>query len=169
MKKASTILLWISLGIGLLYVIVTVAGALIGAATTPVGTPEGPVFVIGVLYQVARTVLPLAGMIMFVLIILFTMKSKSENIVAEIIAIILFSGGGILLNTIMSSVMNIIIAQMMGAAGLASYSYINMGANWVGFLGNISNTLFIVGVSFAIAYKKVELADLRRILKEEEA
>lgn len=169
MKKASTILLWVSLGIGLLYVIATVTGALIGGATTPVPTENDSVYIIGILYHVARTVLPLTGMLMFALVILFTMKSKSENIVAEIIAIILFSGGGILLNTIMSIVMNIIIARMMGAAELASYSYINMGANWVGFLGNISNTLFIVGVSFAIAYKKVELADLRRILKEEEA
>ncbi len=168
MKKASTILLWISLGIGLFYAIASVVGALIGGVTTPMGTSNGVVYMIGILYQIAKTALPLAGRILFVIIILFTMKSKSENIVAEILAIILFAGGGVLLNSISSSVMNTIIANM-GSTALASYSYMNMGAGWVSFLGNISNTLFIVGVSFAIAHKKVELADLRRLMEEEQA
>lgn len=169
MKKASTILLWISLGIGLLYAIATVVGALIGGVATPVPTENDSVYIIGAFYHIVRTALPLTGMLMFALVILFTMKAKSENIVAEILAIILFSGGGVLINSIITSVMNIVIARMMGSTALASYSYMNMGANWVGFLRNIANTLFIVGVSFAIAYKKVELADLRRILQEEDA
>lgn len=167
MQKASKILLWISLGIGLLHVIVTVVASLIGGATTPVGTPNGTVYMVGILYHIARTGLPLVGKILFVIIILFTMKSKSENIVAEIFAIILFAGVGTLLTTATSAGMNIIIANM-GSTALASYSYMNMGASWVGFLQNISTTLFIVGVSFAIAYKKVELADIRRMLEEED-
>lgn len=169
MKKAATILLWISLGIGLLYSIASVVGALIGAATTPVETPDGSVFIIGILYQVVKTALPLAGMIMFAVVILFTMKSKSENIVTEILAIILFAGGGVLLNTISSSVMTMMIARLGSAMALASYSYMNTGAGWVSFLGNIAHTLFIVGVSFSIAYKKVELADLRRLMEEEQS
>ena len=169
MKKASTILLWISLGVGLLYAIASVVGAVIGGITTPVATENSSVYIIGTLYYVVKTALPLAGMIMFASIILFTMKSKSENIVAEIIAMILFADGGVLLNLISSNIVTIIIARMMGSTALASYSYMNMGAGWVSFLGNISHTLFIIGVSFAIAYKKVELADLRRLMEEEQA
>ena len=167
MKKAATILLWISFGIGLLYVIITVIAAAIGGAMTPVHTVNSSVYAIGILYQLARTALPLIGRLIFMIIILFMMKSKSENIVAEIIAIILFADGGALLNTAISVVMNIMIANM-GSAELASYGSMTAGANLAGFLGSISATLFIVGVSFAIAFKKVELADLRRIMEEED-
>lgn len=168
MQKASKILLWISLGVGLLHVIANVIATLISGVANPVGTVNGTVYIVGILYHIVRTGLPLVGKLLFVIIILFTLKSKSENIVAEIFAIILFAGGGTLLTTVTSAVMINIIANM-GSMALASYSYMNMGANWVGFLQSISTTLFIVGVSFAIAYKKVELADIRRMLEEEDA
>lgn len=169
MKKASTILLWISLGFGLLYVIATVIGAVIGGATAPIGTPASSVYMIGLIYHIVKTALPWIGRIIFVVIILFGMKSMSENILAEIIAIILYAGGGFLVTLLINSGASVIIGQMMGSEELASFSYMNMGANWGGVLGNISATLFLVGVSFAIAYKKVELADLRRIIEDEEA
>ncbi len=166
MKKAATILLWISMGLGLLYIIATVIGAVIGAATTPVPSANATIYIIGILYHIMRTTLPLVGKLLFVIIILFTMKAKSENIVAEIIAIIMFAGGGTLLNTIISTVMNFIIG-LMGTDALASYGYMGIGATWASIFFSISNTLFFVGVAFAIAYKKVELPDLRRIMEEE--
>lgn len=167
MKKAATIILWLSLGMGLVNVIVTVIAALAGGALSPVPTTNNSVYIIGILYHIVKTGLPLIGMLMFVLIILFTMKSKSEKIVAEILALIIFAGGGVLVNTVLSYFLNTMIAKM-GSMALASYSYMNSGAHWVSFLGNISLTLFIVGVSFAIAHKKVELADLRRLMEEEQ-
>lgn len=168
MKKAATILLWISMGFGLLYVIATVVGAVIGGATAPVGNASGYIYVFGLLYNFLRTGVPFVGKILFVIIILFTMKSKIENIVAEIAAIIIFANNGWLLNYLISTVISVIVARYMGTAELASYSSLSMGASWAGSLYNISQTLFLVGVSFAIAYKKVELPDLRRILEEED-
>ena len=104
---------------------------------------------------------------MLTAIVLSSLKENSEKIVTEIIAIVLFSGILSIPSILINNFASIIIAKM-GQESLVAYHYASSGVAWVGFLHSISTVLFIVAVAFSIAYKKVELPDLRRIVEEEQ-
>lgn len=167
MEKSAKVLLIISIVLDVVFLIASIAATLIGGSLNPVGTTTGTVYLVAIISRLITYGIPFLFKVILFVIILFTMKSKSENILAEIFTIILFSGIGMLFANGTSTVSNIIVARV-GAEGLAGYSYMNVAANWCVFLHNVSNTLLLVGAAFAIAYKKIELPDIRRIGEEEE-
>ncbi len=169
MQKPAKILLWVSLGIGVLHAIAALIAMFVGGTFSPVGAPDGSVYAIFIILYVIKVGIPLVVKIIFAAIVLSGLKEKSEKIVAEITAIVLFSGLLSIPSILIGNIANIFVARMSGEMALISYSYMNTGMTWVSFLHSISTILFIVAVSFAIAYKKIEIPDLRRILEEEES
>lgn len=168
MEKSARVLLIISIVLDVVFLIACVIATLIGGSLNPVGSTSGSVYLIAIISKLITYGVPFLFKIILFVTILFTMKSKNENILAEIFAIILFSGIGVLLANGTSAVSNIIVARVGGAEDLAGYSYMNVAAGWCVFLHNVSNALLLVGATFAIAFKKVELPDIRRIQEEEE-
>ncbi len=167
MEKSAKVLLIISIVLDVVFLIASIAATLIGGSLNPVGTTSGSVYLIAIISKLITYGVPFLFKVIMFVIILFTMKSKSENILAEIFTIILFSGIGMLFANGTSTVSNIIVARM-GTEGLAGYSNMSLAANWCVFLHYVSNTLLLVGAAFSIAFKKVELSDIRRIQQEEE-
>ncbi len=169
MQKPAKTLLWIAMGIEVVYAIAALIAVFLGSTLSPAGTPDGSVYAVFIMLYVIKVGIPMVAKIILAAIVLSGLKENSEKIVTEIIAIVLFSGIFSIPSILIGNIANIFVARMSGEMALVSYSYMNTGMAWVGFLHTISTALFIVAVSFAIAYKKVELPDLRRILEEEDA
>lgn len=169
MQKPAKTLLWISMGIGILYAIVALISMIAGGVIHTYGSPDGAVYGIAIMMYVIKVGIPVVAKIMFAFIIIFSLKENSEKIVTEIIAIVLFSGIMLIPSIIIHNVGSILVANIGNQEALVSYSYMNSSMVWTEFLCNISTVLFIVAVAFSIAYKKVELTDIRRILEEEDA
>lgn len=168
MQKSAKILLWVSLGIEVLYAIAALIAMVIANAFNDFGTPDGSAYPAIILLYVTQIGIPLLVKILFTVILFFGLKEKSEKIITEILAIISFSGIFSILSRLITNIGTIFIAKA-GEEALVTYHYAGTGLAWVGFLHSISTILFIVAVSFSIAYKKIELADIRRISEEEEA
>ena len=168
MQKPAKTLLWIAMGIEVVYAIAALIAMFIGSTFSPFGMPDSSVYGVFIMRYIIQVGIPMVVKIIFAVIVLFSLKEKSEKIVTEIIAIVTFSGILSFVSILINSIGTAYTAHMIGEEGLVSYSYMNMGMNWVGFLHSISTVLFIVAVSFSIACKKVEFADLRRIIDEEE-
>ena len=168
MQKPAKTLLWIAMGIEVVYAIAALIGMVIGSAFNTFGTPDGSVYAIIIMYYVVNVGIPMVAKIILAAIVLSSLKENSEKIVTEIIAIVLFSGILSIPSILINNFTSIIIAQI-GQESLITYHYAGSGMAWVGFLHSISTVLFIVAVAFSIAYKKVELSDLHRILEEEDA
>ncbi len=167
MKKAATVLFWTSFGLDILYIMVILAGSLIGGSLNPTGSTDGVVYIIGIIYQLIRGGVPLVVKLIMMLIIIYGMKSEHEGIVAEIITIILFSG----IATLFNNGLHMLLTNLMnniGSDALVGFALMNNGANWGYVFHSISNTLLITATAFAIAYKKVEMVDIRRIQDEED-
>lgn len=168
MQKPAKILLWISLGMGLLYAIAAFIAMILANTLNTFGKAEGSAYLALIVIYVVNVGVPFLVKILFAVVIFFGLKGKSENIIMEILAIITFSGIFSLLSGIVNSLASNFIAMTGGSEALVTFSYMNTGMAWVEFLCSISTVLFIVAASFSIAYKKIELADLRRILEEED-
>lgn len=168
MQKPAKILLCVSVGVGLLYAIASLIGMIISGSLNPIGTPDSSAYMMMCLLYSVEVVIPLVVKFFFALIIFFSLKEKKEKIITEIIALITFSGIFSLLSGLINNLSFIFIAKI-GERALVTYNYMSKGISWAGFLWNISTVLFIVAVSFSIAYKKIELPDLRRIIEEEES
>ena len=168
MQKPAKTLLWIAMGIEVVYAIAVLGGMVIGSAFNTFGTPDGSAYAIIIMYYVVNVGIPMVAKIILAAIVLSSLKENSEKIVTEIIAIVLFSGILSIPSILINNFTSIIIAKI-GQESLITYHYAGSGMAWVGFLHSISTVLFIVAVAFSIAYKKVELPDLHRILEEEDA
>ena len=168
MQKPAKTLLWLAMGIEVVYAIAALIGMVIGSAFNTFGTPDGSVYAIIIMYYVVNVGIPMVAKIILAAIVLSSLKENSEKIVTEIIAIVLFSGILSIPSILINNFTSIIIAQI-GQESLITYHYAGSGMAWVGFLHSISTVLFIVAAAFSIAYKKVELSDLHRILEEEDA
>lgn len=169
MKKTATILLWISLVLEVVYLVLTIAIAIgTGMLQNIGGATEGTTYVAAVLYLLITIGLPLLVQLVCSLVVIFGMKDYSEKIIMEIIAIILFSGilgiVGILANQVVYSIM----ADIGGSYGLAHYATMLSNAGIISFISSVSRALFLIANAFAIAYKKVEMVDIRRIREEED-
>lgn len=167
MEKAAKILLIISIITDVVFMVVSTGATLVGGSLNPVGTTDGTVYLVAIISRLVTYGVPFLLKVILFVIIVFTMKGKSENIVTEIFAIILFSGIGMIFQNGTSAIGNMIVGGL-GAEDLAGFSYMNMAASWCVFLHYVSNTLLLVGSAFSIAFKKVELTDIRRIQAEEE-
>ena len=167
MEKSAKVLLIISIVTDVVFLIVSAIATILGGTLNPVASAAGNMYLFAIVSQLITYGVPFLLKVILFVVILFTMKGKSENIVTEIFAIILFSGLGMLLRNGTSAISNMVIGRMMGSMELASYSYMNMASGWCLFVHQISNTLLLVGAAFAIAYKKVELPDIRRMQEEE--
>ena len=167
MQKPAKTLLWIAMGIEVVYAIAALIGMVIGSAFNTFGTPDGSVYAIIIMYYVVNVGIPMVAKIILAAIVLSSLKENSEKIVTEIISIVLFSGILSIPSILINNFTSIIIAQI-GQESLITYHYAGSGMAWVGFLHSISTVLFIVAAAFSIAYKKVELSDLHRILEEED-
>ncbi|MBO5326247.1 MAG: hypothetical protein J6A80_08470 [Lachnospiraceae bacterium] len=167
MQKSAKTLLWIAMGIEVVYAIAALIGMVIGSAFNTFGTPDGSVYAIIIMYYVVNVGIPMVAKIILAAIVLSSLKENSEKIVTEIISIVLFSGILSIPSILINNFTSIIIAQI-GQESLITYHYAGSGMAWVGFLHSISTVLFIVAAAFSIAYKKVELSDLHRILEEED-
>ena len=168
MQKPAKTLLWIAMGIEVVYAIAALGGMVIGSAFNTFGNPDGSAYAIIIMYYVVKVGIPMVAKSILAAIVLSGLKENSEKIVTEIIAIVLFSGILSIPSILINNFTSIIIAKI-GQESLITYHYAGSGMAWVGFLHSISTVLFIVAVAFSIAYKKVELPDLHRILEEEDA
>ena len=168
MQKPAKTLLWIAMGIEAVYAIAALIAMFLGSTLSPVGAPDGSAYAVFIMLYVIKVGIPLVAKIIIAAIVLSSLKENSEKIVTEIIAIVLFSGILSIPSILVGNIANILIASLSGEMALVSYSYMNAGMAWVGFLHSISTVLFIVATAFSIAYKKVELSDLHRILEEED-
>ncbi len=168
MKKPAKTMLWIAMGVEVVYAIAALIGMVIGSTFNTYGILDGSVYAMIIMYYVVEAGIPIVAKIMLTAIVLSSLKENSEKIVTEIIAIVLFSGILSIPSILINNFMSIIIANMMGQESLVAYHYASSGAAWTGFLHSISTVLFIVAVAFSIAYKKVELPDLRRLVEEEQ-
>ena len=167
MAKAAKVLLIISIVTDVVFLIASTIATIIGGTLNPVITTPGNVYLLAIISQMIINGVPFLLKVILFVVILFTMKGKSENILTEIFAIILFSGIGMLLKNGTSTLGNMVIGRIGGSMALASYSYINIATGWCAFAHQVSNALLLVGSAFAIAYKKVELPDIRRMQEEE--
>lgn len=168
MKKAATILFWISLALGVVHLIVSIIIVIGSGMLNLTGnTTEGATYVAAIIYELLVEGLPLLLQLIFTLVVIFGLKSYSENIVMEIIAIVAFSGIFGIVSWFINVGMNQIMAGM-GSYNLADYAVMRSNAGFASFIGSVSRTLFLIANTFAIAYKKVEMVDIRRIQEEED-
>lgn len=165
MKKAATVLLWVSIGVEVLYVIAALLGMVIGGATSPIKKFNATVVIAALVMFLITVGIPMLAKVIFAIITLFGLKAKSKLFVTEIIAIVSFSGVFSLLSALLNNIVFMVVSGF-GEYSLGSYHYITAGMSWVGFLHSISTVLFIVALSFSIAYKKIELPYLNSISEE---
>lgn len=167
MKKAATVLLWTSFGINVLYLILAIAISVFVGNFNSIEAADGMTYTIAMLYYLICGGIPLIVQFVMMIIILFGLKGHSENIVAEIITIIMFSGIGSLAQYGVSAIANMVMG-VIGSMQLAVYAQMISYSGWVSCLRGISFALLLVATAFAIAYKKVEMVDIRRLQQEEE-
>lgn len=169
MKKAATIMLWISIIARMLYLVVSLGISVLLGALPIYGNASASAmeYTIVTIECLVNGVIPLVIQLMMTFVILFSMKGYSEKIIAEIATIIMFSG-------IFSPIMWIVhtfIFQIMARVGsqeLATYSAMSNGSTYASILSSLSLVLLMLGIGFSIAYKKVEMVDIRRIQQENE-
>lgn len=164
MKKAATILFWISLALEAIYLVVAIVVVICSGMFNTTGQiTEGATYVAAVVNELLMIGGPLLLQLVFSLVIIFGMKGHSEKIIMEIIAIILFSGILGIVNVFLNAVMNQIA---MNVVNDINYLVMTSNSGIVSFIGSVGRTLFLLANAFAIAYKKVEMVDIRRIQEE---
>ncbi len=166
MGKAAKILLWVSLGLELVYTVIYLLSSIL------------PIFwdnsvsvtaMMGILVvRIIAISVPLLIKLMLILIMFFSLKGNSEKIVTEVITMILFCGIGYLFSGIVNTVATQLTAVSMGSEALVSLSQVSMLISYVGIIQHISNTALLLAASFSLAYKKTELVDIRRLQEEAE-
>lgn len=166
MKKAATILFWISLVLEVIYLVAAVVIVIYSGMFNTTGTvAEGATYVAAVLQKLLMIGGPLLLQLVFSLVIIFGMKGHSEKIIMEIIAIILFSGALGIVNVFLNATMN---QLAMNVVNDINYLVMTSNSGIVSFIGSVGRTLFLLANAFAIAYKKVEMVDIRRIQEEQD-
>lgn len=169
MKKTATILFWISLALGVIYLVLALALAIgSGMLQNIGGATEGSAYVAAILYLLITIGVPLLVQLGCSLVVIFGMKDYSEKIVMEIMAIIIFSGIFGIVGTLVNRGAYNIMTAIGGSYALAQYATMVGNIAFVSFIGSAGRTLFLVANAFAIAYKKVEMVDIRRIQEEED-
>ncbi|MBQ8247996.1 MAG: hypothetical protein IJZ42_12775 [Lachnospiraceae bacterium] len=166
MKKTATILFWISLALEVIYLVVAVVIVICSGMFNTTGqATEGATYVAAVVQKLLMIGGPLLLQLIFSLVTIFSMKGHSEKIIMEIIAIILFSGVLGIVNVFLNAAMNQIA---MNVVNDINYLVMTSNSGIVSFIGSVGRTLFLLANAFAIAYKKVEMVDLRRIQEEQD-
>lgn len=168
MKKTATILFWISLAIEVIYLVAALVIVICSGMFNTTGqTTEGVTYIVAIVQKLLMIGGPLLLQLVFSLVVIFGMKGHSEKIIMEIIAIILFSGVLGIISVFINAGMNQIMVNVLNS-NIENYFIMTSNAGMASFIGAVGRTLFLLANAFAIAYKKVEMVDIRRIQDEQD-